>query len=636
MKFHTEGFVIGDPQIIPAAPSVASRTEELPSHVDVLIAGTGPAGLLLAAQLSSFPSISTRILETRMGPLQIGQADGISCKSVETFEAFDFAERIVKEAYWVNETVFWRPAENDRSTIVRTGRIKDVEEGLSEFPHIIVNQARVHDFFLEFMAHSASKLTPDYGHEILGVDITGEGTHPVTARVRTPDGSEIEVKAKYVVGTDGARSVVRSSIGRHLEGVFQNHRWGVVDVLANTNFPDFRLKAAIQSENGSNILLIPREGGNLVRLYVDLGDVDPDNREHARDMSVDEVLDVARHVLLPYTLDVKDVAWFSIYEVGHRVTDGFDELDEADRLSRTPHVFIAGDACHTHSAKAGQGMNVSMQDTFNLGWKLIAVLESRSPASLLHTYHGERHQIAHDLIDLDSAWSKVMATPPKDPAHPERPGIDPDELQAAFIRNGRFTAGMATRYRPSILTGDTEHQDVATGYPVGERFHSAPVVRLSDAKPMELGHAAKADARWRIYAFGDESVAGELAPRMMRLIDFLDSDDRSPINRFTPAGADRDAVFDVRAVLQEYHRDLNITDMPALLRPASGKFGLFDNEKVFTSDHRLGVDIFDRRGIDRAQGAIVVVRPDQYVSLVLPLDAFGELSDFFAGFMLEQ
>lgn len=636
MKFHTDGFVIGDPLIKPAAPSVSLRSQELPAEVDVLIAGTGPAGLLLAAQLSSFPNINTRILEARKGPLQIGQADGLSCKSVETFEAFDFAERIVKEAYWVNETVFWRPDESNRTNIVRTGRIQDVEDNLSEFPHIIVNQARVHDFFLEYMAHSPSKLEPDYGHEIVGVEVTGEGTHPVTATVKKTDGSLVTVKAKYVVGTDGAKSLVRESIGRKLEGKFQNHRWGVVDVLANTNFPDFRLKAAIQSENGSNLLTIPREGGNLVRLYVDLGDVDPENREQGRDISVDAVLDIAKQVLHPYTLDVKDVAWFSVYEVGHRVTDGFDEILEANRATQTPHVFIAGDACHTHSAKAGQGMNVSMQDTFNLGWKLIAVLEGRSPESLLHTYHGERHQIAHDLINLDSAWSKVMATPPKDPNHPERPGIDPAELQAAFIQNGRFTAGMATQYRESILTGSDAHQSLAAGYPVGQRFHSAPVVRLADAKPLELGHVAKADARWRLYAFADKSQGDQLAPALHSLVEWLDTNPGSPVNRFTPRGWDRDSVFDIRAIFQEYHRDLSISDMPQLLRPATGKFGLFDYEKVFTSDHKSAPDIFDIRLINRNKGALVIVRPDQYVAQVLPLDAHADISAFFEGFMLEQ
>lgn len=634
MQFHEHGFVIGDPLIKPEAARPASPL--LPSEVDVLIAGTGPAGLLLAAQLSAFPNITTRIVERREGPLQIGQADGLSCKSIETFNTFDFAERIVKEGYWVNETVFWRPDPEHRANIIRTGRIQDVEDGLSEFPHIIVNQARVHDYFLEFMQHSPSRLQPDYGYEIEDVTVTGEGSHPVTATLKDSSGKQVSVRAKYVVGTDGARSSVRSAIGRELQGKFQNHRWGVMDLLANTDFPDIRLKAAIQSENGSNVLLIPREGGYLFRLYVDLGDVDPEQREQGRDMSVDEVIAVAQQALHPYTLDVKDVAWFSIYEVGHRVTDGFDDVPDDKRAEQTPRVFIAGDACHTHSAKAGQGMNVSMQDTFNLGWKLVSVLEGRSPERLLNTYHDERHQIAHDLINFDSQWSKIMATPPKDPNNPDQPGIDPAALQEAFIAGGRFTAGMSTHYQPSVLTGTDEHQALAQGYTVGMRFHSAPVVRLADAKPMQLGHVSKADARWRLYAFADRAETPGHAPKLAALLDFLDTDANSPVNRFTPENRDRDAVFDLHGIFQEWHRDFTIEDMPEILRPKVGTFGLKDYEKVFTVDHKRGDDIFEMRGINRETGAIVVVRPDQYVAHVLPLDAHAELTSFFAGFMVDQ
>ena len=632
MQFHENGYVIGDPLNKPAGPNARINADVLPAEVDVLIAGTGPAGLLLAAQLSAFPDITTAIVESREGPLEIGRADGIACKTVETFDAFDFSERIVQEAYWVNETVFWRPNPDDRSNIIRTGRIQDVEDGLSEFPHIIVNQARVHDYFLEFMKNSPNKLEPTYGHEVVRVEVAESGTHPVTAFLKDASGKEVVVRAKYVVGADGARSVVRESIGRELQGEFQNHRWGVLDLLANTNFPDIRLKAAIQSENGSNILLIPREGGNLFRFYVDLGDVDPDNREKGRDMTAEQVIDVAKHVLHPYTLDVKDVAWFSIYEVGHRVTDGFDDVPDGQRNQRTPHVFIAGDACHTHSAKAGQGMNVSMQDTFNLGWKLAAVLQGRSGEELLHTYHAERHQIAHDLINLDSAWSKVMATPPKDPEHPERPGIDPAELQAAFIQNGRFTAGVATQYLPSVLTGTAEHQGLAAGYPIGQRFHSAPVVRLADAKPMQLGHVHKADGRWRMYAFADKASG----PELRKLLNYLENDPASPIARFTPAGTDVDSVFDLRAIFQENHRDFTIEDVPSLLRPTLGKFGLHNYEKVFTPDYKSGEDIFEMRGIDRNKGALVIVRPDQYVAHVLPLDQPEAIGAFFEGIMLEQ
>ena len=176
-----------------------------------------------------------------------------------------------------------------------------------------------------------------------------------------------------------------------------------MDLLAVTDFPDIRFKATIQSGSGGNILLIPREGGYLVRLYVDMGEIAADAW-----LTPDDILDQARSVLAPYTLEVKEIAWFSVYRVGHRVTDKFDDVDDDKVGTRSPRVFIAGDACHTHTAKAGQGMNVSMQDTFNLGWKLAAVLQGRSPAALLDTYSQERKQIAEDLIAMDTRWSQAI------------------------------------------------------------------------------------------------------------------------------------------------------------------------------------------------------------------------------------
>ena len=633
MQFYLNGYTSGDPELSAAAPGAEARAADMPEAVDVLIVGSGPAGTLLAAQLSNFPGIRTRLVERREGALQVGQADGIACRTVEMLEAFGLAQKLVAEAYWVNETVFWRPSPQDRSRIVRTGRIEDTEDGLSEMPHVIVNQARLQQYLLDTMRKSPTRLEANYGLEFVTLTIESEGEHPVIVTLRdVATGSERSVRAKYVVGCDGARSRVREAIGAVPRGDFANHAWGVVDMLAVTDFPDIRLKAAIQSADEGNILLIPREGGYMVRLYVDLGEIDPSQREAFREKTQEQVIAIAQRVLRPYTLDVRSVVWFAVYQVGQRVTDRFDDVPAAQRGQQLPRVFIAGDACHTHSAKAGQGMNVSMQDAFNLGWKLAAVLDGRAKPALLSTYHAERHAIAQGLIDFDKEWSKIMASQPFDPARPELGGVDPAELQAYFVKSGRYTAGVATHYAPStMLTAKAQYQHLATGYTIGMRFHSAGVVRLADAKPVQLGHAARADGAWRVYAFADAS-----GKRLRELAAFLADSPSSPMRRFTAAGADIDSVIDLRAVFQQGHRELKVHELPAMLLPRKGRFGLVDYEKVYSPDLRGGVDIFDLRGIDREHGAMVVVRPDQYVANVLPLDAHDELAAFFGQFMLDR
>ncbi|WP_017934512.1 FAD-dependent monooxygenase [Nocardioides sp. Iso805N] len=630
MQFYRDGYRPGDPSVLPASPQALARSSELPDRVDVLIVGTGPAGTVLGAQLAAFPDIRTAVVERRGGPLQVGQADGVACRTVEMFQAFGLAEALLHEAYWVNEVRFWGPSANDRSRIERTGWVQDTPEGLSEFPHVIVNQARMQQFLLDHMAKSPSRLEPHYGVEFAGLEI-GTGEYPVAVTLRRTDAvgvvEELTMHTKYVVGCDGARSAVRRAIGRELHGDAANHAWGVMDVLATTDFPDWRTKNVVQSAGKGSLLMIPREGGNMVRCYVDLSEVPADDAGRIRGTTVERITEVANDILHPYSIDVRSVAWSSVYEVGQRIADKFDEVPADDTSGRTPRVFIAGDACHTHSAKAGQGMNVSMQDAFNLGWKLAAVLEGRSEEALLHTYSAERQAVAQDLIDFDRFWSAFIAQPTLDPAHPELGGVTAAEMTAEFARQGRYTAGLATTYASSVLTSGTEHQALATGFQVGSRFHSARVIRLADGRPTQLGHAHRADGRWRLFAFADCDGAA-----LRDLAEWLAGSADSPVRRFTPTGGDIDSVIDIHGIYRCGHHDLDISTVPALLLPTTGPLGLQDWEKAWAIDPRA--DIFTERGIDPA-GAIVVVRPDQYVAAVLPLTARAELTEFFAGFLLE-
>jgi phenol 2-monooxygenase len=179
----------------------------------------------------------------------------------------------------------------------------------------------------------------------------------------------------------------------------------------------------------------------------------------------------------------------------------------------------------------------------------------------LHTYSDERQAVAKELIDFDREFSRMFSALGADGQAP-----DPAEFPRYFIAQGRFTAGVATRYARSMVIAEAKFQHLAEGFPVGMRFHSAPVVRLADAKPVHLGHVARADGAWRVYIFAEQNDPASPDSRARELCEFLASD-ASPIQRFTPESADRDSVIDVRAQFQQGHRELDVDEMPSVLLP---------------------------------------------------------------------
>lgn len=631
MQFHVDGFKPGDPDVLAAAPGQRRAGDPLPETVDVLIAGSGPAGLCLAAQLAQVPQIRTMLVEPKTGPMEKGQADGISVRSMEMFQAFGFAEKVMRESVWINETSFWAPGSD--GPLQRVARVQDVPDGISEMPHVLINQARVHDMYLDLMRRSPTRLEPDYGLRVLDLSVDPTAVeYPVTVMLEhTASGREGQItklRANYVIGCDGARSNVRNAIGGSLHGDAAHHAWGVMDVLAVTDFPDWRMKSFVRSRDDGILMVLPREGGHLVRLYVELERLGEDERAADRGMGAEDIIAKAQSIFRPYVLDVKEVVWSSIYEIGHRLTDKFDDVPEDLIATRAPRVMLAGDACHTHSPKAGQGMNVSMGDTFNLGWKLISVLTGRAEQALLHSYSSERRAAAKGLVEFDHKWARVVGAKAQDDATEGLPRV-----ASEFVNNLPFTCGLTIQYERSLLTGAPTHQHLATGFDIGKRFHSAPVVRLADAKPMHLGHCIDADARFRLFIFAPANDTGAQGGVVATLCQWLEHDPASPVRRHTAPGEDRDAVIDTRAVFQQGFRSLDYGAMPTLLRPHVGRYGLCDYEKVFCADVKRGEDIFEMRGMDRASGCMVIVRPDQYVGHIFPLHARDTLTEYFAAIL---
>jgi phenol 2-monooxygenase len=258
--------------------------------------------------------------------------------------------------------------------------------------------------------------------------------------------------------------------------------WGVMDIYPQTTFPDIRRKCTIHSASG-NLLIIPREGGSLVRFYIQLP---PGSR--AKDIQLNDLQSTARAIFAPYSMHFADTFWWSAYSIGQRLANAFH---------KEYRVFLTGDACHTHSPKAGQGMNVSLQDGYNLGWKLASVLLHLSPPSLLHTYISERTKTAADLIAFDRVFSQKFST------KEEKPGA----FAEYFVESGRYTAGFTARYEDSVVVdGEGSRQDVAGACVVGMRFCSAQVVRWCDCRAVQLQSVLRSDGRWRVIVFGGDII----------------------------------------------------------------------------------------------------------------------------------
>ncbi|KAH7384134.1 FAD binding domain-containing protein [Phaeosphaeria sp. MPI-PUGE-AT-0046c] len=584
---------------------------------DVLIAGSGSAGIFAATWLAIY-NIPFTILERRSGPLEIGQADGVQCRTVEIYESFGLSEDLLREAYHILEVCFWGTDEINANGIKRKSRSIDTEKGLSHLPHVILNQARMNSLMLDKMAgileEKGGRGTIEYGWTTKDVQVDSESKDDEDAypcRVTAEkDGKEEIWEAKYVLGCDGAHSTIRRSLSYHMLGDTSDTVWGVMDIYPSTTFPDIRRKCTIHSSSG-NLLIIPREGGQLVRFYIQLP-----AGTHPKSVSLADLQDTAKRIFKPYEMEFKGVFWWSAYSIGQRL---------ADKFHKDYRVFLTGDACHTHSPKAGQGMNVSLQDGYNIGWKLGSVLRGLSPVSLLQTYVSERSKTAADLIAFDRELSAMFSR------KEEREG----EFADYFVKSGRYMAGFTARYEDSVVTNGTGGEGVATGVVVGMRFPSAQVIRFCDCKAVQLQSVLRSEGKWRVVVFGGNVTNGNQRGRLEKLAAVLQAMTRC----FTLPSADMDSVIEPILVLSSKFSETEQESIPDYFWPVSGKWGIRDLHKTYIDDEHYNAGhghAYDRYGVESSVGAVVIVRPDQYVSKITTLNDAVGIEKFFQGCLLEQ
>ncbi|KAI1791861.1 FAD binding domain-containing protein [Ganoderma leucocontextum] len=598
------------------------------SDVDVLIIGAGPAGLMCANALS-IAGVNVRIIDQRPSKVPAGQADGIQPRTIEVFQSYGLAERLLRNGNQMHMAAFYNPSPS--GGIERTSRTADVTAPNARYPYeVTLHQGAIESIFLDSLkAHGVVVERPIVPTSLelskSEEELKDPNAHPVKVVLNHLDpptnaGNSEIVHAKFVLGADGAHSWVRKTLGIALDGEQTDYIWGVVDMIPETDFPDIRNRTAVHSNNGS-CMIIPREG-DLVRLYIQLADrdvIDPDTgRVDKSKMGPEQLLNVAKKSFAPFQISNADghFDWWTLYIIGQRV---------ATQFSVQERVFIAGDACHTHSPKAGQGMNASMNDSHNLAWKLIHVLRGWADVSLLKTYELERQKYAQDLIDFDKEFSKLFSGKPRTDTNQD--GVSHEEFLEAFQTFGLFSSGIGVHYQPSAIIA-SQHQSVASKLIVGERLIPHDFIRAADARPYNIHDLLPSDTRFKVLVFAGNSAEAVQAKRVQALADEM----ARPEGFLTAFGkGDHTKVFDVWAISSAKKQDVNYTDLPPLFRPHWSHV-LLDDTDMYA---RVGGVGYDAYGIDKQQGAIVVVRPDGYVGIVAPFESLRDVDAYFASFMIK-
>ncbi|TFL03010.1 phenol 2-monooxygenase [Pterulicium gracile] len=595
-------------------------------------------------------------IDDRPAPSTAGRADGIQPRTIEVlrniggvgildnpgdlasggspFKGAGVAKKMISQGVRVYEVAFWDPTDTEK--LARTSRAASCPDFIDVVDNytLLLHQGRIeHAFLDEIEARrvkaGTSKSTPPGGVQRpfsfktcrtvgtgstsaasagLGASADGsigagsdplDATHPVECII--VDGNtkkEYKIRSKYLLGCDGAKSLVRRAIAGgevgdgewqgkiQMKGEATDIVWGVIDAEVKTDFPDILYKTLIHSRDAGSIMTIPRES-NLTRFYVQLqAGEDGKGAHYTRDSATQDIcIARAKKIFEPFQLEFGYVDWFSVYQIGQRIATNYT-LDQ--------RVFLGGDATHTHSPKAGQGMNISMLDMYSLAWKLNLIEKGvGSREVLLPTYEQERRGVAEELLKFDSEYSRLFSgrgpslqstasssslggssTPTTDDPisakAPQAPGPDPgvkaavdaEKFIGVFKKNAFFTSGCGAVYFENALNA-LPNGSVVSQSPhghafnpsggtliAGQRLTPGKVTRVSDANQVRLQQQVKMNGAFRIHIF-----AGDLPKTKERLAGFakwIDSPE-SFFNLYRPQGGVKASVLDGVLTSGEFH-----------------------------------------------------------------------------------
>lgn len=349
---------------------------------EVLIIGAGPTGLVLALWLTKL-GVKVRIIDKTADAGTTSRALAVQARTLELYRQLDLAEAVVERGHKVPAVNLWVKGKPKARLSFET-----IGSNLTPYSFLQIFPQDEHERLLIARLEELGVLV-ERRTELIGFTDAGER---VTARLRGPEGHEEICTASYIAGCDGARSVVRETMGTGFPGGTYRQVFYVADVEAAGPAIDGELH--VDLDEADFLAVFPLAGKGRARL---IGTVSDERADRADTLKFEDVSDRAINHL---KVKVDKVSWLSTYHVHRRVTAHFQK----------GRAFLLGDAAHIHSPAGGQGMNTGIGDAINLAWKLAAVLAGRAPDKLLDSYEAERIGFARRLVaTTDRVFSFVTA-----------------------------------------------------------------------------------------------------------------------------------------------------------------------------------------------------------------------------------
>ncbi|KAJ5709445.1 hypothetical protein N7493_010779 [Penicillium malachiteum] len=604
-------------------------------NVDVVIVGAGPAGLMAGTWMAQ-TGVTAIIIDQKPHRTQSGHADGIESRTFEILDSFGVGDNVWKNANPTIDLSIWNHQKS--GGIKRGDLLNNCNPGLSRFQEATLGQGQIEQNFLDFI-DSFESVSVKWNTCPTNLTIFESSEYPVQLMIQTRNSGMKEhinstIRAKYLVGCDGAHSWVRDTLGLSLEGDRMNEHWGVFDSIPLTDFPDIRKRCIIKA-NAGHLMIIPREK-RLVRCYVQL------LPEVAAALKVkldpETLVNIVREILSPFSFEASSLEWASIYSVAQKL---------CPRFSKYNRVFLAGDAIHTHSPKAGQGMNVSIQDTYNLGWKLASVIKGKARPMILRTYQEERLLIAMRLLAFDKRMVEGICGKESDSSMKGLTSIS-DSLRNTLQEENTSSSGLTARYGPSCLVTpacESERRrlagpllphsraELAGNMAIGVRFNNAQVLLQCDSKPYNLQQVLRSTGEWRLLVFGGD-ISNSAQMKRVQQLGLKLVEEGSIFCKTDPNSADRVGEIEAFLIHCAPRKDVEFMKLPEVFRPFDETMG-YDYWRVFADNDPYGEGRGNAHrlyGIG-TEGCVVLVRPDQHVAFIGALEDLSAIELFLLNIM---